>query len=247
VEGKVGSIGRVPAFLRHRFPAAIVRYDPETKAPLRGADGFCVRCGVDEPGEAIGAIASPDSAAPNRFEGYTSTDESDRKVLRDVFAPGDAWLRTGDLMRLDAQGFWYFVDRIGDTFRWKGENVSSAEVAEAIGACPGVREAVVWGAEIPGAEGRAGMAALVVDDGFDLAALQAHLAGRLPAYARPLILRLTPALAATGTFKLQSGPLAAQGYDPDVVDDPLYLGIDGEYRPLDAALHARLVAGELRL
>jgi fatty-acyl-CoA synthase len=157
VEGKVGSIGRVPGFLRHRFPAAIVRYDTETKAPLRGADGFCIRCAVDEAGEAVGKIAAPNSEAPNRFEGYTSAEESEKKVLRDVFEPGDAWLRTGDLMRIDAQGFYYFVDRIGDTFRWKGENVAAAEVAEAIGACPGVREAVVWGVEIPGAEGRAGM------------------------------------------------------------------------------------------
>ena len=132
-----------------------------------------------------------------------------------MFEPGDAWVRTGDLMRTDDQGFYYFVDRIGDTFRWKGENVATAEVAAAVRAFPGVRDACVYGVEVPGASGKAGMAALVVGAGFDLAALRAHLAQRLPDYARPVFLRLVGALDVTETFKLKKQALAAEGWDRD--------------------------------
>ena len=131
-EGKPGAIGRIPSYLAHRFPVALVKFDVDTGAPARGPDGFCVRCAPDEPGEAIGKIA----AGVGRFEGYTDAEASAKKVLRNVFAEGDAWYRTGDLMRRDRAGFFYFVDRVGDTFRWKGENVSTGEVEEVIAACP---------------------------------------------------------------------------------------------------------------
>src|SRR5262249_54098534 len=153
---------------------------------------------ADEPGEAIGQI-SHDS----RFEGYTDEAASERKILRDVLAAGDAWYRTGDLMRRDRSGYFYFVDRIGDTFRWKGENVSTAEVAETISGCPGVREAIAYGVPIPGHDGRAGMAALVTGEDFNPARLQQHLEDELPVYARPLFLRMVGGLASTGTFKPQ--------------------------------------------
>ena len=116
-------------------------------------------------------------------------------------------------MYTDDQGFYYFVDRIGDTFRWKGENVATAEVAAAVRAFPGVVDACVYGVEIPGASGKAGMAALVAAPDFDLAALRAHLAQRLPDYARPLFLRLVSALDVTETFRLKKQALAAEGWD----------------------------------
>ena len=244
VEGKVGSIGRVPSFLGHRFPLALVRFDHDTGRPMRGADGFCVRCATDEPGEAIGRIG--DGAA---FEGYTNRAESERKILRDVFARGDAWYRTGDLMRKDAGGFFYFVDRIGDTFRWKGENVATAEVAEAIAEFPGVIEATVYGVSVPGAEGAAGMATIVADGGFDLAALREHLASRLPAYARPLFLRIRDRIEITATFKHKKNELVREGYDPAATQDAVYFDDPARraFVPLDAALHARLVEGTIRL
>ena len=243
VEGEVGSIGRIPAFLSHRFPAALVRFDPETGAPARNEEGRCLRCERGEAGEAIGRIAS-DSG---RFEGYTSAAESEKKVLRGVFEPGDAWFRTGDLMRQDARGFFYFVDRIGDTFRWKGENVSTGEVAAAVAACPGVLEAEVYGVPVPGADGKAGMAALVMDGRFDRHALRAHLAERLPTYARPVFLRLTDQIAATETFKPKKTTLAAQGFDPAVVTDPLFVDVDEAYAPLDPAMMERIASGQVRL
>jgi fatty-acyl-CoA synthase len=244
VEGKVGAIGRVPSFLGHRFPLALVRFDHGTGQPARGGDGFCIRCAADEPGEAIGRIG--DGAS---FDGYTNKAESERKILRDVFARGDAWYRTGDLMRKDAGGFFYFVDRIGDTFRWKGENVATAEVADAIAAFPGITEATVYGVAVPGAEGAAGMATVVTDGPLDLAALRAHLVSRLPSYARPLFLRIKDRIELTATFKHQKTQLVDDGYDPAATADAIYLDDSARqaFVPLDTALHARLVAGAIRL
>jgi len=166
-----------------------------------------------------------------------------------VFARGDAWYRTGDLMRKDAGGFFYFVDRIGDTFRWKGENVATAEVAEAIAAFPGVIEATVYGVAVPATEGAAGMAAIVADGALDLAALREHLLRRLPAYARPLFLRVKNSIEITGTFKHKKNGLARDGFDPAATPDAIYFDDPAQqaFVPLDAALHARLVAGAIRL
>ena len=249
-EGRPGAIGRIPSFMAARFSAAVIRHDPTTGRPARGADGFCIRCAPGEAGEAVGRIAeAAGGSRAERFEGYTSADDTEAKVLRDVFKPGDAWFRTGDLMRLDRQGWFTFVDRIGDTFRWKGENVSTAEVAEAVAACPGVKEAVVYGVPVPGQDGKAGMAALVADQEFDPARLHAHLAERLPAYARPLVLRLCADFAVTETFKLKKGDLAAAGFDPALVPDPLLVAdpARGTYVPLDEPRHADIVAGRIRL
>jgi fatty-acyl-CoA synthase len=248
VEGKPGAIGRIPPLLAHRFPAAIVSFDPATGRPARGDDGLCIACARGEIGEAIGRIGRAGEAG-GAFEGYTDPRETESKILRDVFAPGDAWFRTGDLMRLDEEGFFYFADRIGDTFRWKGENVATGEVEAVIAACPGVVEAAVYGVAVPGADGRAGMAALVVEPGFDLVHLQAHLASRLPAYARPVFLRQMKSLQATETFKLKKHDLARQGFDPAGMRDPLFVAdaAQGRFQRLDAALYARIAGGLLRL
>ena len=249
VEGEPGAIGRIPPFLAHRFPAAIVRFDHDRGEPVRGPDGLCRRCARDEPGEAIGLIADGRADHGGDFEGYSDPDETERKVLRDVFRPGDRWFRTGDLMRIDARGFYYFVDRVGDTFRWKGENVATAEVAAALLACPGVIEANVYGVAVPGADGRAGMAAIATDERFSLVAFRAHVVRHLPTYARPLILRLQREIAVTETFKHKKAPLAREGFDPERIADPLFFddARSQAFVRLDADLHARLLAGEIRL
>ena len=154
-EGKPGAIGRIPWFLAHRFPTALVRFDVEQEQPVRNEQGFCIACAPNEVGEAIGKIVHDPKRPGARFEGYARKTEDDRKILRDVFEQGDAWFRTGDLMRKDEDGYFYFVDRIGDTFRWKGENVSTSEVAEAIDRFPGIVEANVYGVPVPGKDGRA--------------------------------------------------------------------------------------------
>jgi len=222
-EGRPGAIGRVPAFLAHRFPVALVRVNEETGDPLRGPDGLCIACAADEPGEAVGRIVADAATAARRFDGYTDAAASERKVLRDVFSQGDVWFRTGDLMRKDRTGFWYFLDRLGDTFRWKGENVSTTEVEKVVAACPGVAEAVVYGVAVPGHEGRAGMAAIVPGADFDIAKLYRHLADQLPEYAQPLFVRMVAELDVTGTFKPQKGRLAREGFAPQADGETVWM------------------------
>ncbi len=248
VEGKVGAIGRVPSFLSHRFPLALVKFDAATAAPARDANGLCIRCATNEPGEALGRIHDGSSQHGGQFEGYTSTDESERKIVRDVLERGDAWFRTGDLMRVDGSGFYYFVDRIGDSFRWKGENVATTEVAEAISAFPGVAEATVYGVAVPGTEGAAGMATIVADEALEIAGLREHLADRLPSYARPLFLRIKDRIEVTATFKHQKSDLARQGFDPTAIDDPIYFDDPARqaFVRLDSALYERIRSGKVR-
>jgi len=248
-DGRPGSIGRIPGYLAHRFPVAIVKFDVETGDVVRGADGFCLRCGADEVGEAIGKLAHESAAVGGAFEGYSDKVASEAKILRNVFSTGDAWYRTGDLMRRDRAGYFYFVDRIGDTFRWKGENVSTTEVETEISGCPGVVEAVVYGVAVTGTEGRAGMAALVTTGDFDPAIFASHIAERLPEYARPVFLRLCRDIATTGTFKPQKPILAREGFDPAGIDDPLYVfdRTNGSFLPLDAAAYGRINRREMRL
>jgi fatty-acyl-CoA synthase len=248
-EGRPGAIGKIPPFLSHRMPVVLVKFDMDTDLPVRNAAGRCERCAPNEIGEALGRVADAGSdSSGGRFEGYADAAASRGKLLRDVFTTGDAWYRSGDLMRQDEQGFFYFVDRVGDTFRWKGENVSSTEVAAVISRCPAVSDVAVYGVAVPGTEGRAGMAALVVQPGFELSVLRRH-AQALPLYARPLFLRIVPAIELTGTFRLRKHELAVAGYDPARVPDPLYLD-DRQadaYVPLDAARHAGIMQGTLRL
>jgi fatty-acyl-CoA synthase len=218
-DGREGAIGRAPKWLRKRFNVRLVQFDVEAEKPVRGMNGFCIEAGPGQIGECIGKIGGD---ARGEYTGYVDKAASEKKVLRDVFETGDAWFATGDLMKSDADGYLYFVDRIGDTFRWKGENVSTNEVAERLQAAPGVLQANVYGVAVEGAEGRAGMAALVVDRDFDIKAFGEHVAHELPAYAQPLFVRIMPAMDTTGTFKMRKMDLVADGYDPARVKEPLY-------------------------
>lgn len=248
VEGKPGAIGRIPGYLAHRFPVVLVRFDVQSGQPLRNAQGLCEPCAVNEAGEALGRIQSATSNIGARFEGYTSRDATEAKIVRDVFEPGDAWFRTGDLMRKDAAGYFYFVDRIGETFRWKGENVSAAEVAQALLAFPAVKDAVVYGVRVPGTEGRAGMAALVCGPDLDLADLHRHLEDCLPEYARPLFVRLCSAVPVTGTFKHATQALAEQAYDPRASADRVYFDeLRRRYIPVDQPLYDRIQVADAGL
>src|SRR5580698_9218969 len=172
VEGKAGAIGRVPPFLKHRLPVALVKFDYDRGEPVRDANGHCIRCSAGDAGEALGRIQSDAGEGAGPFEGYTDGAATEQKVLRNVFESDDAWFRTGDLMKQDANGFFYFIDRIGDTFRWKGENVSASEVAAALTEFPGITEAVAYGVDVPGTEGAAGMAAITAEGALDLQGLR---------------------------------------------------------------------------
>jgi fatty-acyl-CoA synthase len=248
-EGQPGAIGRIPAFLANRLPVALLRFDVEKSEPSRNAEGFCERCAANEIGEAVGLMPATGEERAGRFEGYADQEASNRKVLRHVFKAGDSWYRTGDLMRRDERGFYYFVDRVGETYRWKGENVSTAEVLTALTASRGVLDGVVYGVSVPGTDGRAGTAALVVNAEFDLAAFRAEVASRLPSYARPVFLRILSTLEATGTFKPRKQDLIQSGFDPSRVTDPLYFddARSQRYVPVDAALYAAIVEGTIRI
>ena len=232
------------------IPHALVRYDVDADEVVRDAGGRCIRVAKGEPGLLLGKISEQTA-----FEGYTSAEATEGKILRDVFKEGDAWFNTGDLMRTVDVGFalglphYQFVDRVGDTFRWKSENVSTNEVGEIINSHPQVAFCNVYGVEVPRADGRAGMAAIVLAEGvkaLDLEDFSAHVNRELPPYARPVFLRIQREMDTTGTFKLVKSELRRQGYDPDQVEDPLYVMKPGatSYQPLGRSYAGTILAGE---
>jgi len=248
-DSKPGSVGRIPKWAEKIFNTEIVEFDTEKEAAARGPDGFCIKCAPGIVGEVIGKVIDSPKNPTNRFDGYADKSETEKKILRDVFEKGDIWFRTGDLMKRDRLGYFYFIDRIGDTFRWKGENVATSEVAEAISVFPGVLEANVYGVNVPGHDGRAGMVGLVTNDDFDMADFGNYLIAQLPEYARPRFIRKQVQIEATGTFKQRKVDLVKQGFDPSAIDDRLYFNEteSGDIQLLDAALYDRIVDGKLRL
>jgi fatty-acyl-CoA synthase len=248
-DSKIGAVGRIPKWMERRFVTEVIRLDLDSEQPVRGDDGSCIKCKPGEVGEVISQILNDPKKPSQRFDGYADQSATEKKILRDVFEKGDRWFRTGDLMRKDALGYYYFIDRIGDTFRWKGENVATSEVSEAITVFPGIKEANVYGVRVPGAEGRAGMAALVVEDDLDLEGFYRHVVQQLPAYSRPIFLRIRAEIETTSTFKQRKVDLVKEGFDPAASADPIYfLSPDRQaYVRLDPALYAEILNGKLRL
>ena len=244
-DGREGAIGRAPKWLRNKFNVRLVQFDVESEEPIRGPNGLCIEAGAGRIGECVGQIGGD---ARSEYTGYVDKVASEKKILRDVFEKGDVWFATGDLMKTDADGYFYFVDRIGDTYRWKGENVSTNEVAERLTSCPGVKEANVYGVTVAGAEGRAGMAGLVVGPEFDIAAFGAAVARELPSYAQPLFVRVLPALDTTGTFKTRKMDLIADGYDPGKIKGPLYFHDPKKgYVKVTKGFFEKIAAGAVKL
>ncbi|KAL2258042.1 hypothetical protein VTK26DRAFT_8788 [Humicola hyalothermophila] len=252
-KGAVGRYGFLSgAFMGMR--SAVVKVDNETDLPWRDpATGFCQRVRTGEVGELIGKLPADD--IKKRFQGYyNDATATNSKILRDVFKKGDAWFRSGDMVRWDSNGCIYFNDRIGDTFRWKSENVSTAEVAETLGLHPAVLEANVYGVRLPNHDGRAGCVAIVLDapaaNEALLADLAAHAVRRLPRYAVPLFLRLRKevAMGNTGTNKLQKNTLRDQGVDPSRVEgDALFWLKEGKYVPFTPKDWKALEQGVVKL
>lgn len=242
VDNRVGSCGRVPFWDKTNL--RLLKFDPETQSHVRDADGRYVHCQPGEVGEAVGMIINLPDIGAGRFEGYTSPEATESKILRNVFVEGDAWWASGDLLRYDEDGYCYFVDRIGDTFRWKSENVSTQEVADALGDFPGLELINIYGVLVPGHEGRAGMAAVLMQPGrqFDPQAFFTFASERLPHYAVPVFVRVSAMADMTSTFKLRKIDLQRQGYNPALFDDPLYVKADqaGSYLPYSTELLARL-------
>lgn len=223
-------------------PVAFVEYDADSGEPARGADGRLRRVKRGEPGLMLSKIN-----ALQPFDGYTDKAASEKKLVRNAFKDGDVWFNTGDLMRSQGLGHAAFADRLGDTFRWKGENVATTEVEAAVASNPLIEECTVFGVEVPGAGGRAGMAAVQLKDGkeFDGKALADAFYGHLPAYAVPLFVRVVPELAHTSTFKSQKVDLRKQGYGADI-EDPMYVlaGRDEGYVPFYSEYPDEVTAGK---
>ncbi len=244
---KVGACGRLIVTFPFLNSSTLVKVDPDTREYVRNSSGFCVKAGVNEPGEVFGKIEQ--NVLISHFVGYTDSKANTKKVITDVFSPGDKYFRTGDIMRMDEEGFMYFCDRTGDTFRWKGENVSTTEVESIMAKLLQLKDVVVYGVEIPGNEGRAGMAAIVgTQDSVDLSDLAQQLFLSLPAYAVPLFIRLIPAVELTGTFKLKKVKLRKENYDISFPDPFFMLDTSRKvYVPLTEELHQKILNKELRL
>ena len=247
VDGPPGAVGRVPDYLKFKFNVDIIRFDVDTEENPRGADGFCIRADDEEIGEVIGEIRNDDPRF--RFDGYQNESATKKKILRNVFKKDDAWFRTGDLMKRDKLGYYYFMDRVGDTYRWKAENVATGEVASILSKYEGVTQANVYGVEVPGYDGRAGMAAIVSEKEPDLKKLMELLKAELPAFAQPVFLRLSKESDTTSTFKFKKTNLVKAGYNPANISEPLYYAdsSSGQFKKLDKAAFKKINSGDIRL
>ena len=240
---KPGAIGSQSQFLPGILNIHLIKLDAETGGYVKDENGFCVDCGVNEPGETICEITKK-----SPFFGYRCKESSKKKVICDVFKKGDSYFRTGDVMRMDEEGWVFFCDRSGDTFRWKGENVSTAEVESIISNILQLTDVVVYGVEVPGNEGRAGMAAIVGSpESIDLPGLPQQLFLSLPAYAVPPFVRFIKSADLTGTFKLQKVKLRNEGFDKTKVSDPLYILKGKSYIPLSEEMYDEVVNGTARV
>ena len=221
---------------------ALVEYDVDNDEIVRDAAGRCVPVKAGEPGLLLGKITED-----TVFEGYTDPEATEKKIVRSALETDDAWFNSGDLMRTVDVGFtlgyphYQFVDRVGDTFRWKSENVSTNEVGEIINGFDQIKFCNVYGVEIPGTDGRAGMAAVTLQDGvseLDVDAFSTFLRSELPAYAVPLFVRIQPDIDVTGTFKMVKGDLRKQAYDIRSFDDTVYALLPGSdrYAAFDLAM-----------
>ncbi|MDH3200990.1 MAG: AMP-binding protein [Myxococcales bacterium] len=243
LSGREGSVGRVP-FAGFKGYLSLVRYDVDHDEHLRDSNGFCIPCENDEPGELLIRIASV--AGGLEYRGYTDESATQKKILSGVFRRGDRYFRTGDLLRRDGEGFYYFVDRIGDTFRWKGENVSTAEVADVITRSDEIAEATVVGVHVPNMDGQAGLAAVVPVDGFNPDGFW-RVVSELPPYAQPRFVRVMNDLAKTGTLKIQKTTLRKEGVDPASISDAVYVRTDAGYERLTPERWVDLKEGKLKL
>ncbi|KAI8081974.1 uncharacterized protein B0P05DRAFT_538856 [Gilbertella persicaria] len=245
--GAIGLRGRL--FRTLRKEAQLIKIDPITEEPARDKNGFCIKSPYDEQGELIVRISTD---GPIQFDGYyKNKSATDKKILTNVFEKGDMYFRSGDLLRLDRDGYYYFGDRIGDTFRWKSENVATTEVAQALGSYSGIHEANVYGVLVPNHDGRAGMAAIVLKEGttIDFGDLYQYLRKKLPKYAIPLFLRFVPAMEITGTFKQQKVEFRNQGIDLSKIpeSEPVYW-LKGEvYVPFTIEDYAKVDVGKVKL
>ncbi|XP_070764335.1 long-chain fatty acid transport protein 2-like [Enoplosus armatus] len=244
--GKIGAIGKEHFLHKMGYQYALIRYDTEKEEPIKNSRGFCIEVPRGETGLLVAKIGER-----TPFSGYAKNkQQTEKKKLRDVFVKGDLYFNSGDLLKIDREGFVFFQDRIGDTFRWKGENVATTEVADHLLMVDCIQEANVYGVKVPGHEGRIGMAALTLKENmdFDGKAAYQHAKNDLPSYARPRFIRIQDALLVTGTFKQMKVKLAEEGFNPAVIRDPLFFLEDSKgYVPMTQEIFNSIAEGRIRL
>nr|XP_033502659.1 long-chain fatty acid transport protein 6 isoform X1 [Epinephelus lanceolatus] len=245
--GKIGTVGRSNFFYRLLFKYDLIKYNMVKDEPVKNPYGFCQRVERGETGLLLSKVS-----AISPFFGYAGSKQlTEKKLMRDVFVKGDAYFNTGDLMAEDQEGFICFKDRVGDTFRWKGENVATTEITETLGQVDFIQEVNVYGVEVQGHEGRAGMAAMITRPGcmFDGKKLFEHVVRDIPAYARPLFIRHQEVMEMTSTFKQQKFHLVQSGFNPSTISDLLYV-LDYQlksYIPLTDSIYQSILSGERKL
>uniref|UniRef100_A0A8C9QVD9 Very long-chain fatty acid transport protein n=1 Tax=Scleropages formosus TaxID=113540 RepID=A0A8C9QVD9_SCLFO len=247
-DNKVGACGFNSRILPFFYPIRLVRVDEETMELVRGPDGVCIPCKPGESGQLVGRIVQSDPL--RRFDGYVNQTATNKKISHDVFKKGDSAYLSGDVLVMDQYGYMYFKDRTGDTFRWKGENVSTTEVEGTLSRLLDMKDVVVYGVEVPGAEGKAGMAAIADPmNETDLQKFAGDMEKALPPYARPVFLRFLPEVDKTGTYKFQKSDMRREGFDPRVVSDRLYLmdSARGQYVELSEEIHRSILSGKQKL
>ncbi|CAM5114618.1 unnamed protein product [Eretmochelys imbricata] len=245
--GKIGSVGRTNFFYKLFFPFDLIKYDFKKDEPIRNRHGWCEKVKKGEAGLLISKVN-----AKNPFFGYAgSKKHTEKKLLCEVFKKGDIYFNTGDLMVQDQENFLYFLDRIGDTYRWKGENVATTEVSDVIGMLDFIQEANVYGVPVPDHEGKVGMVSVTLkpNKSLDLEQMYEQVVTYLPGYACPLFLRLQETMEMTGTFKQQKFRLVREGFNPSAITDPLYFLYSSKksYVPLTKELHDKILSGQLKL
>ncbi|XP_068959549.1 long-chain fatty acid transport protein 5 [Petaurus breviceps papuanus] len=245
--GRLGAVGKSSPLLKLLSPFELIRFDTETEKPVRDQKGHCIPVGPGETGLLVSLVTS---FSP--FLGYLGSPEhTEKKLLRDVLRPGDVYFNSGDLLSRDSDDFLYFQDRIGDTFRWKGENVSTREVEGVLSLVDFLEEVNVFGVPVPGCEGKIGMAAVRLRPGktFDGQKLHSFIQKVLPVYAAPHFIRIRDSLETTDSFKLIKSRLVQEGFDLSVVSDPVYV-LDRKsktFQPLTPDLHRAILDGSFQL
>ncbi|XP_062925022.1 long-chain fatty acid transport protein 6-like [Mobula hypostoma] len=245
--GKVGAVGRSTFLHKVLLSYKLVKFDVLNEKPIRNEQG---RCEIVKKGEAGLLISSVTKWNP--FSGYVGNKKfSEQKLLRDVFKKGDVYFNSGDLLSEREDGYIYFCDRIGDTFRWKGENVATTEVAEIIGLLDMVEEANVYGVPITGYEGRIGMAVIILkpDQVFDGKKIYNHVVKHLPSYAYPRFLRIQKTMDITGTFKRKKFKLVEEGFNPKIISEPLYFldTIEKSYIAMTEQIYNQILSFKIKL
>jgi len=249
IDNHPGACGFFPIYPRIGvlYPLQLIKIDEESGEPVRDSQGLCIRCRPGDTGEMVGVIKSDPL---HQFEGYVDKTDTDRKVIRNAFRLGDQVFSSGDILHWDRMGYLFFKDRRGDTFRWKGENVSTTEVESILQPMSAIQDSTVYGVTIPGKEGRAGMAAVVLDENENvdrekfLCELAERLSANLASFAIPVFLRLCKTVERTGTFKLKKITLQKAGYINCAGDPVLFWDSTSKrYLPLTEAMQRSIDDG----